>query len=137
MFGLLVAVNTTGMRVGIYHQSRHNVIYGYLPTGPCGHHLVDTRNGEAIDVAEFAAQREIMLLRLWVDSQHCFVSDLDLYDAVRELVESGDVRSDHAERYWSCLTPLDVYGHRRLRRPEVMIAADVGPSDVEVMSGSQ
>jgi hypothetical protein len=113
--------------------SRRHVVYGYLSSGD---KLVDIRSGEAVEVHRFSAQRELVLLRITVDSSKCFVSDLDAYDALKMCVESGaadTLLTRLAERYWARIVPLDDYDDGSYRRPEVMVTSDVDAQDIEVV----
>jgi hypothetical protein len=111
--------------------SRSRVVYGFLP---CDDKLIDIRNGKAVDVIEFATHREQLLVRMTVDSADCFVSDLDLYDAIKDMVESDDVSSEYAEQYWRRVTPLDEFQFGQIRRPEAMIIRDIEPQDINVIN---
>jgi hypothetical protein len=112
--------------------SRGEVVYGYLSEGD---KLIDIRNGDAVEVHQFSAERDLALLRITVDSAKCFVSDLDAYDAVKICTESSaddSLLARLAERYWARIVPLDEYDGS-YRRPEVMVTSDVNPQDIEVV----
>jgi hypothetical protein len=114
--------------------SRHNVVYGYMSTGT---QLIDIRHGEVVDVDRFSAERDLVLLRITVDSAKCYVSDLDAYDAVKMCVKSDaddTMVSRLCERYWPRVVPLAEYDEGSYRRPEVMVAADIDPEDIEVVT---
>jgi hypothetical protein len=114
--------------------SRHKVVYAYLSAGAS---LIDIRNGNAVDVNDFAMQRDLVLLRITADNELCFVSDLDAYDAVRKSVES-DADDTHltqlADRYWARVLPLEEYQAGQYRRPEVMIKSDIDASSIDVVT---
>jgi hypothetical protein len=113
--------------------SRANAVYGYLSDDD---KLISIDDGTPVDVKVFAAQRSHVLLRMTVDLDKCFVSDLDRYDAVKEALEGGgeDAALDQlAARYWDRLTPLEKYDFGRFRRPEALITHDVAPSDITVV----
>jgi hypothetical protein len=114
--------------------SRANVIYAYLPYGDM---LFDIREGAAVDVKTFAAQRQLLLLQLTVDAKHCFVSDLQLYDDVKSAMKLGDdetVLADLADRYWRKVTHFDHFNRGRFHRPEAMLTCDITPSQITVAS---
>ena len=114
--------------------SRQDVVYGYMSTGA---KLIDIRNGEAIDVDRFSADRELVLLRITVDPAKCYVSDLDAYDAVKMCVKSGaddTMVSRLCERYWTRVVPLAEYRDSVYRRPEIMVVSDIEPEDIEVVT---
>jgi hypothetical protein len=112
---------------------RHNVVYAYLSAGA---NLIDIRNGNAVDVNDFSLQRELVLLRITADTELCFVSDLDAYDAVRKCVESDaddTLLTQLADRYWARVIPFEDYRAGQYRRPEVMIKSDVDASSIDVV----
>lgn len=112
---------------------RRNVVYGYLATDG---HLVDIKTGEIVPIQFFAARREHVLIRMYVDRRRCFVSDLDCYDIVKDGVESSwpqDALRRWAERYWTRVISLDDYGADRFRRPEVMVLGDVDADDITIV----
>lgn len=112
--------------------SRANAVYGYLSDDD---QLIDIKDGTPVGVKEFAAQRSQVLLRMTVELDKCFVSDLDRYDAVKEALEKGDdaALDQLATRYWDRLTPLEKYDPGPIRRPEALITHDVAPSDITVV----
>lgn len=114
--------------------SRSSVVYGYLSTDG---KLVDIRTGDEVDAKEFTEGRDEVLLRITVESTDCFVSDLDAYDAVKVCVDSGaeeTLLSRLAERYWTRVVPFDDYEAGLYRRPEVMVAEDIAPEAITVVT---
>lgn len=114
--------------------SRSSVVYGYLSADG---KLVDIRTGHEVEANRFTEGREEVLLRITVDSTDCFVSDLDAYDAVKMCVDSGAAEallSRLAERYWARVVPFDDYPAGRYRRPEVMVAKDIAPEAITVVT---
>lgn len=115
--------------------SRRNVVYGYLSSGD---KLVDIRDGQEVEVSHFSSQREqVLLLHITVDSENCFASDLDAYDAVKMCVKSDaddKLLARLAERYWARVLPLGEYEAGRYRRPEVMVTSDVDAKDIAVVT---
>lgn len=114
--------------------SRRSVVYGFLSSGD---KLVDIRDGREVGVEQFAAERELVLLRFDVDSADCFVSDLDAYDAIKVCVDSGAedaLLSRLAQRYWERVVPVDDYDPGRYRRPEVMVLNDIAAEDITIAS---
>lgn len=117
--------------------SRANAVYGYLADDG---KLIDIKDGTPVDVKEFAAQRKQVLLRMTVELDNCFVSDLDRYDAVKEALEKGDddaALEQLAARYWDRVTPLEKYSPGPIRRPEALITHDVAPSDIAVVEAGK
>jgi hypothetical protein len=114
--------------------SRANAVYGYLSDDD---QLIDIKDGTPVGVKEFAAQRSQVLLRMTVELDNCFVSDLDGYDVVKEALEKDDddaAVDQLAARYWDRLTALEKYAPGPIRRPEALITHDVPPSDITVVS---
>jgi hypothetical protein len=111
--------------------SRREVVYAYMSAGS---QLIDIRNGDAVDANRFSAERDLVLLRITVDSAKCFVSDLDAYDAVKECIEAGVDDSSLpglCERYWKRVRPLTEYQPGQYRRPEIMVVSDIKPEDID------
>jgi hypothetical protein len=105
---------------------RCNNIYGYIGSK---NELVDIQSGDLRPVTQIAAQHSHVLLRLEVELRHCWVSDLDLYDAVKRARNID--RKKAAVHYWNALQPLANYKNT-MRRPEVMITIDIPPSHLQV-----
>jgi hypothetical protein len=111
--------------------SRQQVVYAYLAVD--GNSLVDIDTGDVITARDYCARREQCLLRIIADPSRCYVSDLDAYDRVTAAVQAGDIDEidERSCEYWSNVVPLRDYRHGRLRRPEVMIADDITPAQIE------
>jgi hypothetical protein len=107
--------------------SRCNTIYGYLGNK---NKLIDIQSGSLQPITQIAAQKGHVLLRLEVELRHCWVSDLDLYDAVKHANEAN--RKKAAVRYWNALRPLADYKNT-MSRPEIMITIDIPPSHLQVV----
>lgn len=113
---------------------RADAIYAYLKTD--SDEVVDIKSGEAIPVSEFMNKTKDVLLKITVDSDYCYVSDLDLYDTITralELDEQDSTREHLADRYWERLTPIDEYQNGSITRPEMMVNYDVSPESIEVV----
>jgi hypothetical protein len=114
--------------------SRADAIYAYLSDGD---KIIDITDGQSVTFDKFLAKTTDTLLCLMVDSDYCFVSDLDLYDTIvraMELDEQDSTREHLADRYWRRIIPLDKYEPGTFKRPEVMINTDIAPQDIEVVS---
>jgi hypothetical protein len=114
--------------------SRGQVVYGFMSHGT---DLIDIHNGKAVPVTHFSAERDLVLLRITVDSTKCFVSDLDAYDAVKMSVKTGaddTMLSRLCERYWERILPLEEYQDGRYRRPEIMVVSDIDPDDIDIVT---
>lgn len=104
---------------------RCHVIYGYIGDSS---HLIDIETGNAVPVMQKAKEAGHVLLWLETDPKVCWVSDLDLYDAVKD----SDLSPKYAAAYWAALQPLTRYDGS-IHRPEVMIAADLPPPLLHVI----
>ena len=107
--------------------SRDDNLYGYVSVGGC---VVDITDGELVDADKLSSSSDQVLLKLRVDPGQCYVSDLDLYDAVVEAVSDGDTSkaTQLGDTYWKRVTPLTEYeqhSEEAFLRPEVMITYDV------------
>jgi hypothetical protein len=115
--------------------SRHDAVYGYLVDGD---KIVDITNGESVAVEQFIAKSHDALLRVMVDSDKCYVSDLDLYDTIiraMELDEQDSTREHLADRYWERIVPLEKFELGMFARPEVIVTTDIEPRSIEVVKG--
>lgn len=110
------------------HVSRNNSIYAFLGDET---NLIDIQNGATLPIDDYPLQ-QTALLCLTVSRAHCFVSDLDRYDAVKAAVTDHDAASLPvlAARYWDAVVPLVAYDPGSITRPEVMITADLTPAQL-------
>lgn len=107
---------------------RDNNLYCYLQDGG---KIVDIRDGTHKDWWNIIESPNHRLIEVEVDPDRSFVSDLDLYDDIKETLRHGHLREAKmlAAVYWSRLLPLSEYSHRRgFRRPELMVTYDVPPT---------
>ena len=95
--------------------------------------MIDIDDGQRVSIQEKKRRNNLALLRLKVNPQDCWVSDLDAYDAVKAAI------TDHKPRYvllalcndyWGKVQPLATYSGG-IQRPEVMITQDIAPSAIE------
>jgi hypothetical protein len=108
--------------------SRNHNLYGYLGDGT---NLIDIQTGKLCPATRKAAEKGQVLLQVEVAVQDCWVSDLDLYDAVKNASSHPISALEHAgASYWASLQPLGEYDGS-IRRPEVMITRDVGPEHIK------
>lgn len=113
--------------------SRRGVTYAFMEHDG---KIVDIATGESVPVSGFRKGNGMRLLRLTVDAGDCFVSDLDLYDTLKramELDEQGSTREHLAERYWERVVPFTQFEFGSIKRPEVMIRADIDPGSIEAI----
>src|SRR5690606_15492069 len=97
---------------------RNSSIYGYLPID--ARNVIDITNGQPIAVDELAKELEQEIVKITVNQQTCYASDLDAYDAVRKAVEAHVDESALqrlANSYWSKLVRLSDYETDGIRRP--------------------
>lgn len=112
--------------------SRRSATYCYLEADG---KIIDITDGEPVDLADFMAKSGQTLLWLDVEVDDCYVSDLDAYDTLMramELDEQDSTREHLADRYWQRMIPLGEYQPGMIRRPEVLVVADVDPHDMRV-----
>lgn len=96
--------------------------------------VVDITNGEIKAPDRISESPDQRLLKVTVDAERCYVSDLDLYDQTAEAVKNGekDKAKELATAYWQKIVRLDQYNHNLgFRRPEVMVTYDIPPKMVE------
>ncbi len=116
--------------------SRQNAVYGYIELE---RGIIDIDDGEWVAVDVFADGSEQLLLRLTVDAEVCYVADLDLYDTIGralELDEQDSTREHLADRYWQRLTPIGEFQASEIKRPEIMIVADISPDEIEIVESN-
>lgn len=107
--------------------SRNNNIYGYIGTKSS---LIDIQDGSLISLSKKKEQNDQVLLRLDIDTQGCWVSDLDMYDKVKDAIvkkQPNEKILQLCHRYWNALQPLKNY-KKNIKRPEVMITYDIPAS---------
>ena len=110
--------------------SRDNNLYAYLVVNT---KISDITDGKLIEITDFIANSDQVVLRLKIDPTRCFVSDLDKYDAIKKrIVKSEDLDELRplAEQYWTQLQPLNQYKTSSIHRPELMITYDISPEDI-------
>ena len=110
--------------------SRQENIYGYLGTESS---VSDIKDGSATSISKKRDQNDQVLLRLIVDTQRCWVSDLDKYDAMKTALMNKSPQQtllELCDNYWNSLQPLDTY-NADMQRPEVMITYNLPPSNIE------
>lgn len=114
--------------------SRNDNIYAYMATDT---HIIDITDGSHIPIEDFLKQSDRTVVRLSVNATKCFVSDIDLYDAIKDALENnipvGSLKT-LAERYWNSVTPLADYSVDMFQRPEIMITYDISPDKITVMT---
>lgn len=108
--------------------SRCNNVYGYVGTEGT---VVSITDG---NIAPLEQKREGdgAVLLLDINPAHCYVSDLDKFDAVKDALVSGDANTVErlASDYWQSLVPLTRYRWQQIQRPEVMITYDITPERI-------
>ena len=112
--------------------SRDNNLYGYMSIDGS---VIDIRDGKIISIDRFARNSKFTTLRLTVDPERCYVSDLNLYDTVKERLKN-DAPSRHlialGTTYWNTITKLSECDTPP-RRPEVMVTYDITPENITVV----
>lgn len=112
--------------------SRDDNLYAFIGTGDS---LIDITNGATVQIQDYPLQ-DSRLLRLNINTDCCYVSDLDLYDAVKAAVANHETATlaELADDYWAHLVPLADFAIGDITRPEIMITQDIDPSDISLVS---
>jgi hypothetical protein len=114
--------------------SRQNNIYAYFATN---NKVADIISGQLVELSDFIAKSEQAVLRLAIDPKYCYVSDLDMYDNIKLIVEADNKNTealrDLAARYWDSLIPFSDFEKSMIRRPEIMITYDIRPRDMTIL----
>jgi hypothetical protein len=102
--------------------------YCYLSKGE---NIIDITSGKEKTLSEFLSQSKQALLQIEVDPALCYVSDLDLYDQIKELFAKGDETNARrlAPVYWNSLQLLADYPGG-VRRPEVIVPYNIPASAI-------
>lgn len=109
--------------------SRQRNLYGYLGNKSW---IIDIKDGSHVAVREKRSQNNLVLLRLTVNQENCWISDLDIYDALKDAImhrQSASVLAELAARYWQAIQPLLTYD-QSVKRPEVLITRNIPPSNI-------
>lgn len=115
---------------------RRNAIYAYLSVGNA---VVDIVDGTPTEKSEFVKNSEQVVLELEVDSARAYVSDLDIYDALKAAIQRSDSREECRElaaKYWDALIPLSNFSVGEIARPEVIITYDIPRAAITVLPSS-
>lgn len=106
---------------------RDTNIYCYLSDGE---KLVDIVSGKLTEPST-AVSSGFAMLKIEVDPKRCYVSDLDLYDQVKSLLDTDVSKAEALARiYWKKLWLLAEYDGK-FRRPEVMVPYNIAPKDID------
>ena len=111
--------------------SRDNNLYTFLGNETA---VKDIKTGGYVPLSNYRKQGR-QLLRLQVPFGNCFLSNLDLYDAVKQNIQQlseAELRQ-LGVRYWAAVVPLEQADLAMVPRPEVMITTDVSPRQIEVL----
>lgn len=114
--------------------SRDDNVYGYVADGDC---LIDITDGRAVKLSNFINRSDQAVLRLHIEPERCYVSDLDAYDKVADAFGQGagkELLRQLARRYWTSVRGLQYFGAGDIRRPEVMITYDIPPDAIEQLT---
>lgn len=112
---------------------REKNIYGYVGIDE---KIIDIIDGTHRDLAEYIKNSSLVVLELMPEPTQCYVSDLDRYDAIKQMVDLNaplDSIIPLIGHYWSALVPLQMYNPSDIRRPEVVITSDIQPSAIHVI----
>ncbi|HEU5121765.1 MAG TPA: hypothetical protein VFT59_02875 [Candidatus Saccharimonadales bacterium] len=111
--------------------SRDNNLYGYLGDKVS---VINIENGRQTSLAQLASKENRILLRLDVNPSHCYISDLDIYDAIKTHIGQGEADEAWAQRYWHAIIPLQHFALGDIARPEVMITHDIPPRHTHIVT---
>lgn len=111
--------------------SRDDNLYAFVGTE---HSLIDITNGATLPLKDYPLE-DSHLLRLDIDLDHCYVSDLDRYDAIKAAVANHEVATlnELTDDYWAHVVPLRDFTIGEIARPEIMITQDVSPRDISLV----
>jgi len=114
---------------------RSKVVYGYIGTRE---YIIDIKDGKKISLQQKMLNNTHALLQLDVYTELCYVSNLNLYDKIKHAINRNLSETElrpHILNYWESLVPLDVFSiEGMIERPEVMIAHDITPASLRVLS---
>jgi uncharacterized protein (DUF1697 family) len=117
--------------------SRDENVYAYVSADG---NIYDITNGSLVDIDTFVSTSDQTVLRLNLNSDRCFVSDLNLYDTIKVRIHDTKKANELealAQQYWAGLTPLSQFDPTMIARPEIMITYDISPDDITSMSPHQ
>ncbi len=117
--------------------SRDDNLYAYIADGD---KIVDITDGQLVELSDFISRSKQAIFRLTVTPERCYVSDLDLYDRIKEAVENktaDDQVRNLVHNYWQALIQLDAFAIGEIKRPEVMVTYDIDLKDIQLISGGQ
>ncbi|HSH31056.1 MAG TPA: hypothetical protein VK963_00085 [Candidatus Saccharimonadales bacterium] len=117
--------------------SRDDNLYAYVVHND---RAIDITDGKAVRVEAFIKNSEQAVLRLSVDPERCYVSDLDAYDTIKKAIKNSEGHSGLrtlARNYWARVVRLDKFAGGSIKRPEVMITYDISPADIEIVSAGK
>ncbi len=130
---------------------RQRALYAYLFLESS---IIDTEDGRQLAPDEWRVEEGRSRLRLTINPESAYMSDLEAYDKLAAAVREGrdDEYEELARAYWEHLAPLDraladftldpsgfgVAGrnsNERYRRVEVILTADIAPDRIEALRG--
>lgn len=111
--------------------SRKTCVYGYIGDGK---EITDIKTGRQKPLSYFISKKGVVLLALEVPEAGCYVSNLDMYDGIKSLMERDQAPPPSmASAYWNTLLPLPDFTVDKITRPEVMIPYDIPPKNIRVV----
>jgi hypothetical protein len=119
-------------KIRLANLSRDNNIYGYLPRGD---KVIDIRDGKYIAPHKLARDNQTVL-RLEVDPERSYVSDLDIYDFLKHSIEQNKPAAYLRKlgmEYWESIIMLSKADSIVPRRPEVMVTYDISPANIQIV----
>lgn len=96
--------------------------------------IIRITDGKKVPIDTFVKTSDQKVLLLSVDPQRCYVSDLDMYDALKGRAENRTIPTKLIQEYWTHVIRLDEYRQNHFRRPEIMITYDIAASDIQLLN---
>ena len=117
------------VRAGVDRQAN---IFCYLTHGK---QVLDITTGDTRDPAAIARDHGAAMLRVEADERRCYVSDIDAYDQIKDLLIAGKIAQarQRAPAYWQHVIPLAKYAGQ-FRRPEVLVTYDIPSSGLSTIA---
>lgn len=113
--------------------SRDNNLYAYVCVD---NFIINITDGARVPLHAFIITSSQQVLELDINPQKCFVSDLDIYDALKSAIEAHEHQSNLdrlAKSYWAKIVSLSNFDTSIIRRPEIMITYDVPPDKIKAL----
>ncbi len=100
--------------------------------------LINIKDGRRVLLDSYNLNTNSTLLKVAVDSSVCYVSDLDLYDNLKDTLHNHHVKIAEklASKYWHNVTPLSHFTSGDISRPEILVTCNIGPAQISIVKQS-